>query len=241
MDTATREPAGQDLASVAKNASYFDANRQYAQRVGALDTYRNVRRAVDREIAGARLLLDVGNGGVFDYDTALAERIVGVDLFLDGTPPRVPENVLLRRGDALALEEPAGAYDCVLEVSVFHHLIGVDAQSTLRNIERAVAEAHRVLAPGGRLVVVESCLSARAYALERRLFGALRLLARTPLMRHPATLQFPPSTIAEIIRARFGQVIVAPIPVGRWILQFGVRWPTALTPARLHIFTAHRA
>lgn len=231
---------GQDVASVAQNARYFDTNKQYADDVGSLDTYRKIREAIDREISGARNLLDVGNGGVFDYDTDLAERIVGVDLFLDGAPSSLSENIVLRRGDALALDEPSEAYDRVLEISVFHHLIGADVDSTLLNIARAVAEAHRVLQPGGRLVVMESCVSTRAFMVERRLFGALRLLARTPAMRHPATLQFPSATIADLIRSRFGEVVVTPIPVGRWIIQFGLRWPSVLTPARPYLFTATR-
>ncbi|HEV3070376.1 MAG TPA: class I SAM-dependent methyltransferase [Solirubrobacteraceae bacterium] len=233
-------PSGQDIASATKNAQFFDANTRYAARVGELETYMWIRRAIDPEIAGARRLLDVGNGGVFDYDTNLAEQIVGVDLFLEETPPYLPENVTLRRGDALALNEPDAAYDRVLEISVLHHLIGVDVQSSLVNMQRAIDEAYRVLEPGGRLVIMESCVSARAFAVERRLFGMLQLLARNPLMRHPATLQFPPETISTIIGERFGQVSVAPIPVGRWILQFGLRWPTALTPARPYLFTATR-
>lgn len=232
---------GQDVASVTKNARYFDANKHYAERVGSLDTYGNIRDAVDREIVGARRLLDIGNGGVFDYNTDLAEQIVGVDLFLDGTPPQHRENVVFRRGDALALDEPAGAYDCVLEISVFHHLVGVDVDSTLVNIRRALNEAHRVLEPGGRLVVMESCVPEGAFRVERRLFGALRQLARTPAMSHPATLQFPAETIAEVVRSRFGEVVVSPIPVGRWIIQFGLRFPTVLTPARPYLFTATRA
>ncbi|MGA2162891.1 MAG: class I SAM-dependent methyltransferase [Solirubrobacteraceae bacterium] len=231
---------GQDLANAAKNAGFFHDNERYAGRVGTLDTYRNVRRAIDREIAGARYLLDVGNGGVFDYDTRLVERLVGVDLFLDGTPPHLADHITLRRGDALALDERDEAYDMVLEVFLLHHLVGADTSSTLANIRRALAEAHRVLEPGGRLVVVESCVSARAFAIERRLFGALRGLARTPLVSHPATLQFPGAIIARAIGDRFGNVRTEPIAVGRWILQFGVRWPVALTPARPHLFTATR-
>jgi SAM-dependent methyltransferase len=231
---------GQDVASVAKNARYFDTNKRYGERVGSLDTYKHIRDAIDRQIVGARRLLDVGNGGVFDYDTDLAEQIVGVDLFLDGTPSPLGKNVVLRRGDALALDEPAGTYDRVLEISVLHHLVGADPDSTLVNIRRAVGEAHRVLVPGGRLVVMESCVSARAFMVERRLFGALRQLARTPAMSHPATLQFPAATIAEVIRVRFGDVAVAPIPVGRWIIQFGLRFPTVLTSARPYLFTATR-
>jgi hypothetical protein len=59
-------------------------------------------------------------------------------------------------------------------------------------------------------------------------------------MRHPATLQVPPEMIGGMIAERFGNVVVTPIPVGRWILQFGRRWPTALTPARPYLFTAER-
>jgi SAM-dependent methyltransferase len=232
---------GQDAASVAKNAQFFDANEQYARRVGSLETYGNIRDAIDPQIAGARRLLDVGNGGVFDYDTSLAEQVIGVDLFLDGAMPKVGGNVTLRRGDALALDESDAAYDRVLEISVFHHLVGADVKSTLANIRRAVDEAHRVLEPGGRFVVMESCVSARAFAIERPLFGALRRLARTRLMRHPATLQFPSEIIADVIRDRFGAVVTTPIPVGRWIIQFGFRWPSVLTPARPYLFTATRS
>jgi SAM-dependent methyltransferase len=232
--------SGQDAASAAKNATFFDGNARYAERVGSLETYRHIRAAVNEEVVGSRRLLDVGNGGVFDYDTHLADSIVGVDLFLDGTSAGLPENVTLRRGDALALDEPDAVYDRVLEISVFHHLVGHDVASTLANIRRAVGEAHRVLAPGGRFVVMESCVSSRAFAIERRLFKPLELLARTRLLSHPAVLQFPPQTIAQVIEQQFGEVSVRPIPVGRWIIQLGFRWPTALTPARPYLFTATR-
>jgi len=230
----------QDEDSMAKNALFFDANQAYAASVGTLETYDNIRRAIDPQIAGARCLLDVGNGGVFDYDTSLAERIVGVDLFLKDTPDGLPENVELRYGDALMLAEPDGSYDCVLEIAVFHHLVGSDAQTTLANMRQAIAEAHRVLEAGGRLVVMESCVPASAFAIERRLLGVLQHVARTPLMRHPATLQVTPEIIGGMIEERFGNVRATPIPVGRWILQFGRRWPSALTPARPYLFTARR-
>jgi SAM-dependent methyltransferase len=231
---------GQDAASVTKNAKFFEDNKHFAQLIDSIDTYLHIGRALDREIAGARRLLDVGNGGVFAYDTRLAERIVCVDLFLDSKSPSPADHITHRRGDALALEESDAAYDVVLESGLFHHLVGTDADSTLANIRLAVAEAYRVLEPSGRLVVMESCISARAFSVERRLFRGLRFLGQTPIMRHPATLQFPSATIAEVIRERFGTVTVAPIPVGLWTNQFNLRWPSALTPSRPYLFTAKR-
>jgi SAM-dependent methyltransferase len=231
---------GQDAASAAKNAAFFDNNSAYATSIATLTTYRNIRKAVNAEIAGVDRLLDVGNGGVFDYDLTLAGEIVGVDLFLAGTPVGLPDHVVLRHGDALGLAEDDGGFDCVLEVSVFHHLVGADVASTLKNIRRAVYEAYRVLTPGGRLVVVESCVSPQAFAVERRLFSALRRLAETRLLHHPAVLQFPSETIGAVIKERFGDVTITPIPTGRWIIQFGFRWPSAWTPARPYLFVATR-
>jgi len=230
----------QDAASAAKNADFFAHNEHFAELIDSLETYRHIRCALDGAVAGAGRLLDVGNGGVFAYDTSLAREIVGVDLCFEETPRRVGENVTLRRGDALALGEPDGAYDVVVQSGLLHHLVGGDADATLENVRRAVDEAHRVLAPGGRLVVMESCVPAPAFAIERRLFPALRRLARTRLMSHPATLQFPLATIVDVIGERFGNVAAARIPVGRWTNQFNLRWPSALTPSRPYLFTATR-
>jgi SAM-dependent methyltransferase len=232
---------GQDPISVNDNAAFFDANERYARLVGSLDTYRAIRLVLNRELKGVRRLLDVGNGGVFDYDLGLVEQVVAVDLFLDGAGAGKHGHVTFRFGDALALEEPDADYDLVLQNQLFHHLVGTDVDSTMANIHQAVREAHRVLESDGRLVVIESCVPASAFAIERRLFGGLRWLAQTPLMSHPATLQFPPETIAELIRDRFGNVTVTQIPLGRWVLHFGLRWPAVLTPARLYRFTAVRA
>jgi SAM-dependent methyltransferase len=220
------------------NSEFFAQNAAYAARIGNLETYANIRHAVNGAIAGGNRLLDIGNGGVFDYDTSLVDEIVGVDLFLDQPPSVIPANVTLRQGDALDLDERDGDYDHVLLVSVFHHLVGENVEQTVGNIRQSISEARRVLIDGGRLVVMESCTANWAYVIERRLFTALCMLSRTRLMKHPPVLQFPPDTILALLKEHFENVTMAPIPAGRTILQFGHRWPTALTPARPYLFTA---
>jgi SAM-dependent methyltransferase len=240
MDPNTLQPMpGQDATSAEQNADFF-VREKHRRDAAQLDTYRNIREALTREVAGTELLLDVGNGGVFEYDTAEVRRITAVDLFLDRLPAsRFPPNVTARKGDALALDEPDQAYDVVLEALLYHHLVGRRPADSLANIRRAISEAVRVLRPGGRLVIAESCVPRWFYGFERLMFRPLTVIASTRLLGgHPAVLQLPFPLLQKLVAEHLEIERAYHIPMGRWLTQFGWRWPTALTPARAVIVVA---
>jgi SAM-dependent methyltransferase len=240
--TSLRRMTGQEERSARQNAEFF-ARDKHARDVAELDTYRLIREAVTREVAGAARLLDVGNGGVFEYDTTQVGEIVAVDLFLDELPPsHFPSNVTARKGDALALDEADSSYELVLEALLYHHLVGARAADLIANVRRAIAEAERVLRPGGKLVVAESCVPGWFYPVEKVMFRPLSAVAKTRLLGgHPAVLQLPFAVLKELIVERLEIERAYRVPAGRWITQFGVRWPTLLTPARAVIVVARKA
>jgi SAM-dependent methyltransferase len=233
---------GQDEHSVTQNREFFHTeHHRYASLVGTLPTYRHVRAAIDAEIKGLGLLLDIGNGGTFDYDTDLVDQIVAVDLFVgDFDASALPSNVTARNGDALNLTEPPDHYDGALMALLFHHLTGEQPAAVLQNAERALDETRGVLKPGGRIIVVESCVPRWFYAVERVLYPLLRRISGTRLMKHPATLQLPTSTIVNILEARYRLLGWHRIKHGGLILQFGRRWPVLLTPARMYMFVGEK-
>jgi len=232
---------GQDEASATQNSEFF-ARDLYGDHVAVLDSYRMIRDAVSREVAGTDLLLDIGNGGVFEYDTEKVGSIVAVDLFLDQLPAdKFPPNVTARAGDALALDEPADHYDAVLQAFLFHHLVGAEAGDMERNAIRAMEEAREALKPGGRLIIAESCVPHWFHAVEKVMFKPLSLLAKTPLLGgHPATLQLPFDHLTALVEERFEIERAYRIPTGRWLTQFGRKWPTALTPARPYMIVGRK-
>lgn len=241
MSTPAEQDRGQAADSVAKNSEFF-ARDVYANNAERLDSHELIRAAVSSELEGTGRLLDVGNGGVFSYDPSVAEEIVGVDLFLDeADSDKYAPNVVVRQGDALALTEAEGSFDVVLEAFLYHHLTGRRAADSIDNVRTAVSEAARMLVPGGRLVVAESCIPAWIYPIERLLYQPLRALAATPLLGgHPAPLQLP----YDLLRSLVGEQLViersGPIPLGRWVTQFGRRFPAALTPVRACMIVARK-
>jgi SAM-dependent methyltransferase len=234
--------AGQDTTSAQQNAEFF-ARDKHGRDAAELDTYRLIREALTRELAGTGRLLDVGNGGVFEYETSQVGEIVAVDLFLDQVPTnRFPPNVTTRKGNALDLGERDASYEVVLEALLYHHLVGTRASDSIANIRRAIAEADRVLQPGGRLVVAESCVPGWFYPIEKALFRPLVATARTRLLGgHPPVLQIPFPLLRELIAERLDIERAYRVPAGRWTTQFGRRWPTALTPARAVIVVAGKS
>src|SRR5262245_7902932 len=236
-----RRMTGQDATSAEQNAEFF-AREKHGRHAAELDTYRHIREALTREVAGSELLLDVGNGGVFEYDTRRVSRIVAVDLFLDRLPAsHFPPNVTARKGDALALDEPDETYGVVLEALLYHHLVGRRPDDSLATVRQAISEAERVLRPGGRLVIAESCVPRWFYGVERLMFRPLTLVAGTRLLGgHPAVLQLPFPLLQELVAERLEIEQAYRIPMGRWLTQFGLRWPTALTPARAVIVVARK-
>jgi ubiquinone/menaquinone biosynthesis C-methylase UbiE len=111
-----------------------------------------------RPAAGPLAVLDVGCGtGVFAARIRAAvpqSRVWGVDLvaamLVQGQARwrSDSEHVVAVQGDSERLPFPSAAFDVVTCANSFHHYPHQD---------RAVAEMHRVLKPGGRLFLVDGC------------------------------------------------------------------------------------
>jgi SAM-dependent methyltransferase len=137
-----------DAFKTFETGAWHDRARTYDLVVGAV-TARVGEELLDAVGAGPGVrLLDVGcgPGTIAAAAAARGARAVGVDLaagMLELGRERHP-GLDLREGDAEALPFADGAFDALVGGFILNHLPDADA---------AVAEAARVLAPGGRLAV----------------------------------------------------------------------------------------
>lgn len=232
----TNTPQSQE--SINKNIAFFQNNLDtYNANVQSLDTYHKIRCAVNQSIAQVDHLLDIGNGGVFDYDTNLVNKITALDLFLDKLPDSFacPKNVILRTGSALEIPEKDASFDGVLMVMLIHHLTGETVNGCIDNMQLAISEAYRVLKPNGKFILMESCIPTWFFHFEKMVYRFAGMLAAR-FLEHPMTLQYPVELIQAEMKKKFKQVSVTDIPLGRWVLQFGFKVPSFITPVRPTLF-----
>lgn len=236
-------PASQSDVSAAANAAYFlDNIETYRNSVSNIDTYGTINGFISAKVAGVDRLIDIGNGGVFDYDPSEVRSITAIDLFFAGIPPELlhqhfPPNATAVQGSALQIPQGEGGYDMALMVMLLHHLSGATWRESLANVHTAVAEAMRVLRPGGRLLIVESCVPWWFFQLEKPAFSLLTSLTQS-IYSHPVTFQFPPRMIRDVLDQHSNRVTIEKIPKGRYVLQFGFKVPSILTPVQIFAFEA---
>jgi SAM-dependent methyltransferase len=215
--------------TAATNITWFNDNDHYAESQAKLECYQYIQKIVEREIRGEGDVLDVGNGGFFNYDTVLARHVTAVDLFLEDGPGPTP-NSSFRQGSFLDLPFPDESFDCVLEQNVFHHVTGRTVAENHKNMKRCVAEMYRCLRPGGKAVIIESTVGGLFYCIERIAYRPAAFVKRGG---HPVTFQF---TARQIIGAAqdagFNVEEFTLVPRGRFLLQMGYKWPSILTPAK---------
>lgn len=225
---------------VDKNIVFFgDRQADYAKKLAELDTYKYIRAAVRGSIKKSEKMLDIGNGLIFDYDINKIKKLFILDLFLDRVSARLPKNIVLVKGSALNIPFAKESFDVVLMEMLLHHLIGRSVGESINNVQLAINEGVRVLKPGGKLIIVESCVPNWFYRMETAVFPfAASIVSKT--LTHPMAMQYPASLISKLLRQSGCRVKSHKIKKGRWLLQFGFRFPSILTPINPWIFVARK-
>ncbi|MDA9650331.1 class I SAM-dependent methyltransferase [Candidatus Pelagibacter sp.] len=223
-----------------KNIDFFSNNLDYQNDVNKIDTYQILFNEITNKISGSYRLLDIGHGGSFDYDTNKAKEIIGLDLDQMIGEKLLPKNIQLKVGSALDIPNDLKNFDTTLLVMLIHHLIGKNVNENLKNLDKCLHESKKTLVDNGKLVIVESCVPHWFYLIEKLLFK-LSSIFINKFLKHPPAFQFTKDIIVKSLKKNnYKKISFNKIKQGKYILQYGFKVPTFLTPVETVIITAYK-
>lgn len=219
------------------NNPYFQAHAEdYAEQIMAAqpEFYQNAGRLLDQWLPAGGRVLDVGNGGVINYDHTRLARLDCVDLVVSQNAVRkyadCPDIHFLQ-GDILNPKGfPSGAYDAVIVQTVIHHLAGKTYAKTCSRVNTAMVNCLSLLKPGGTLLIMESTVTPWFSAVERLVYPLMQ--AFFAVCRFGRVYQFSPGALKRLLQGLDGASMLSSerVEVGRFIWIMGKRVPRRLTP-----------
>lgn len=222
----------QAKGSVKKNVDFFYNNPKYKEYRQKFEACRYTTLTLNQSIKeGIGELLDIGSGGIINYDPSKIRSIIALDLFLDETQTCEYPNVKFKTGSALDIPFEDNRFDMVLMQHLLHHVVGKSVRESKGMLNRMIVEAYRVLKPGGRLLIIESTVPKWFYLIEAIIFP---IFSRINPLKHPSTFQYTQEDIKEVAESKgFTLLEYVNIPKGDYIIQLGFKLPAALTPTRV--------
>lgn len=224
--------------------SYFRRiHKDYQDSVGR-DSIASVHERVKALLAPHMrgLVLDIGSGGVSDFSSNGDRTVVSLDNVLEFLRHGRTAGVLNAAGDVRALPLKSGSADRIIIQHVVHHLTSDILAENLRNVRAAVAESARVLAPGGRLFIIDSTTSRFFDLLQRAVYTISYKFLKT--LGKPMVFMLSPSALRRMCRERgLDPDTVLTIPWGEMneasqALFPWLRFPLRYTPVRIRLISA---
>ena len=226
-------------SNIHKTKEYFDANPTHFKH--AVDEYpimyREAAERINKHVKGN--VLDIGSGGIINYETAKAKNVFLVDI-TTANKERAGEKLIFINSDMRNLGIGNEKIDIVIMQHLLHHLADNTLKKTLRNLEKGFKETQRVVKKQGKIMIVEGCVPPAFDYLQRALFPLNKKLYKW-LFSFPMVLQYSKEKIVrELKKAGFTIESVEVIKDGDVLPIFGLNLPRKYIPLKHYCIIAKK-
>jgi ubiquinone/menaquinone biosynthesis C-methylase UbiE len=172
-----------------------------------------------------KVVLDVGNGGKFAYDTGLPSAVTALDISEKMLAKISDTRVVRVVGDALKMDGiDDHSVDVVVLCLMLHHMAGRTRLQSLATLRQVLTSARRTVRPGGCVVVTETVATPMFSAAQRLIYPASHafLAPRVGMLYF-----FSPLEMESAFRDVFGAVALQtrPHPIKGWLDPFPGTFP----------------
>lgn len=211
----------------------------YHHQAGATQqaVYDDIASWITPTVTG-KVVLDVGNGGKFAYDTTLPAAVTALDVSAKMLAKISDPHVRCIVGDALNMDGVSDkSVDVVVLCLMLHHMAGKTRKDSLATLRHVLEATRRVLRPGGTVLITETVTTPLSGVVQRLLYP----LSYAFLAPRVGMLYF--FSRAEVVGA-LGEVFgpvgmeLRPHPIRGWLDPFPgrVKIPAWALPLRFWSF-----
>ncbi len=224
-------------SNVLSTKKYFDTNPEHFK--NAVEEYpimyKEAAERINKHIHG--IVLDIGSGGVINYDTTKTRNLFLVDITTANkdrakTAKSSKTGVTFVNSDIRKLGIRENTIDIVIMQHLLHHLADNTLKKTLQNLNDGCEEAERILKQGGKIIIVEGCVPQILDHMQRFFFQINKRLYKW-FFSFPMVLQYSEATITkELKKTGFEIESVETIKDGDILPIFGLNLPRRWIPLK---------
>lgn len=228
---------------------YFDdESREYVRTImdAEGDYYEKAEQFITPFIEGKGCVLDIGNGGILNYEYSNLKELVCADISVSKKVEEVYKdvpNISFIESNIMDMKNvESGKFDAVIVQKVIHHLAENDYKTTRANCIKAVNECIRVLKPGGVLIVCESTV--------KRWFEFLEIVFFKPMMfccdlvKFDRVFQYSPKSLKLLLERDIDRISCLEryeeIGTGDYVLFLGRKFPSWILPCSVTFYLVRK-
>lgn len=160
------------------NQQHFD--KISSQYQSAADSWKAIYEQMEARINPIikdKVVLDVGNGGRFAYDTSLPRRVIAMDISPSMLEKIGDPKIVKVVGDARDMEAVDDeSVDIIIFLLVLHHINGSSVRESLETLDKVLSLARCKIRPEGYLIVTEALLSPLLFRIQCFFFPLTRFV-----------------------------------------------------------------
>lgn len=218
---------------------YFDdEQREYVSLImdAEGDYYEKSAEYINADISGQGIVLDIGNGGIINYDYENLKQLICADISISKRIEEVYKdvpNITFIETDIMGMDKLQDSmFDTVIVQKVIHHLAEASYRKTRRNTIQALKECLRVLKKSGSLIICESTVKRWFECLEIICYPLM--MKCCDLVKFDRVYQYSAKSLRRLIEDELSGIatvdVVKDIGTGEHVLFLGRKIPSWVLP-----------